>query len=144
MWNNVADQLALYQQIVGAVVYADSGEHLSEAGPLEPATVPQLHHLAGTVDGPLKRDESLSVYEYPGTVSHLFATPFQPEFAYNAESLSHTRNLAFLKHLMHGPHFDLEAIWDEHTYYEFEYRSVEYTMATMVQEPYVNHIPTVS
>lgn len=45
---------------------------------------------------------------------------------------------------MGGPYFDLEVIWDEHTYYEFDDRSVECTMATMVQEPYVNHIPTVS
>lgn len=45
---------------------------------------------------------------------------------------------------MAGPYFDLEAIWEEHTYLEFEVRDVEATMATMVQEPYVNHIPTVS
>ena len=38
----------------------------------------------------------------------------------------------------------MEAIWDEHTYYEFADRSVEHTMSTMVQEPYVNHVPTVS
>lgn len=143
-WNSVADKLALYPQIVGAVVYADAGKHLSQAGPLKPATVPQLHHLAGNLDGPLKRDRSLSVYDYPSVDSYLFATPFQSSFAYNPESVSHTRNLVFLKGLMHGPHFDLESIWDEHTYYEFENRSVERTMATMVQEPYVNHVPTVS
>lgn len=45
---------------------------------------------------------------------------------------------------MDGPFFDLEAIWEEHTYYEFADRSVEHTMSTMVQEPYVNHVPTVS
>lgn len=144
LWNNVADQVALYPQVVGAVVYADASQHLSRAGPLEPATSPQLHHLAGKADGPLKRDKSLSVYDYPGVGSYAFATPFQSGFDYNAESVSHTRNLAFLKGLMHGPQFDLEAIWDEHTYYEFENRSVEHTMATMVQEPYVNHVPTVS
>jgi carboxymethylenebutenolidase len=38
----------------------------------------------------------------------------------------------------------LEEIWEEHTYYEFADRSVEHTMSTMVQEPYVNHVPTVS
>lgn len=76
--------------------------------------------------------------------SFLFATPFQPGFVYNPESISHTRNLTFFKNLIRGPYFDLESIWDEHTYYEFENRSVECTMATMVQEPYVNHIPTVS
>jgi carboxymethylenebutenolidase len=49
-----------------------------------------------------------------------------------------------LKPKMGGPYFDLEEIWEEHTYYEFADRSVEHTMSTMVQEPYVNHVPTVS
>jgi carboxymethylenebutenolidase len=44
---------------------------------------------------------------------------------------------------MNGPYFDLERIWDEHTYYEFTDRSVEHTMSTMVDQPYVNHVPTV-
>ncbi|KAL2156777.1 hypothetical protein VTH82DRAFT_1523 [Thermothelomyces myriococcoides] len=43
---------------------------------------------------------------------------------------------------MGGPYFDLEAIWDEHTRYEFADRSVEKTVATMVDQPYVNHVPT--
>ncbi|KAG0161654.1 hypothetical protein PDIDSM_5329 [Penicillium digitatum] len=44
------------------------------------------------------------------------------------------------------PDFKLSTagIWDEHTYYEFEARSVEKTMATMVSEPYVNHVPTLT
>ena len=49
-----------------------------------------------------------------------------------------------MKPLLGGPYFDLEAIWDEHTKYEFEDRSVDKTMATMVDEPYVNHIPTLT
>jgi hypothetical protein len=73
-----------------------------------------------------------------------FALPFQPSFNGSAEAVSHTRSLKFLKGLMDGPYFDLETIWDEHTYYEFADRSVEHTMSTMVQEPYVNHVPTVS
>lgn len=58
--------------------------------------------------------------------------------------MSHSRNLSFLKKHIGGPYFDLEAIWEEHTKYEFADRSVARTMGTMVQEPYVNHIPTVS
>lgn len=45
---------------------------------------------------------------------------------------------------MGGPYFDLEAIWEEHTLFEFGERAVEKTMSTMVQEPYVNHIPTMT
>lgn len=37
---------------------------------------------------------------------------------------------------------DMERIWDEHTSNEFEFRDVDATMATMVAEPYVIHLPT--
>ncbi len=43
-----------------------------------------------------------------------------------------------------GPRFDLSKIWDEHTLYEFGTRDVAATMATMVAEPYVNHVPTMT
>ena len=39
---------------------------------------------------------------------------------------------------------DLVALWEAHTRYEFETRDVNATMATMVAEPYVNHIPTMT
>ena len=101
-------------------------------------------HLAGkAAPNILKRGKDLMQYSYSETDRAHFSIPFQPEFHYNAEAISHTRNLTFLKDNIGGPFFDLEQIWDEHTYYEFENRSVEHTMSTMVQEPYVNHIPTV-
>lgn len=40
--------------------------------------------------------------------------------------------------------YDLIAIWEAHCRYEFETRDVDATMATMVSEPYVNHIPTMT
>ena len=39
---------------------------------------------------------------------------------------------------------DLVALWEDHTRFEFETRDVEATMATMVAEPYVNHVPTLT
>ena len=39
---------------------------------------------------------------------------------------------------------DLVALWEAHCRYEFETRDVDATMATMVAEPYVNHIPTLT
>jgi carboxymethylenebutenolidase len=39
---------------------------------------------------------------------------------------------------------DLAALWDAHCGFEFETRDVDATMATMVAEPYVNHIPTMT
>lgn len=38
----------------------------------------------------------------------------------------------------------LVALWEAHCRYEFETRDVDATMATMVAEPYVNHIPTMT
>ena len=42
------------------------------------------------------------------------------------------------------PQYDLAALWEAHCRHEFETRDVDATMATMVAEPYVNHIPTMT
>ena len=42
------------------------------------------------------------------------------------------------------PNDDLVAVWEAHCRYEFETRDVDATMATMVADPYVNHIPTMT
>jgi len=39
---------------------------------------------------------------------------------------------------------DLAALWEAHCRHEFETRDVDATMATMVNAPYVNHIPTMA
>jgi len=39
---------------------------------------------------------------------------------------------------------DLVALWEAHCRSEFETRDVDATMASMVAEPYVNHIPTMT
>jgi carboxymethylenebutenolidase len=39
---------------------------------------------------------------------------------------------------------DLVVLWEAHCRYEFETRDVDATMATMTQEPYVNHVPTMT
>jgi len=39
---------------------------------------------------------------------------------------------------------NLVALWEEHCRCEFETRDVNATMATMVPEPYVNHVPTMT
>jgi carboxymethylenebutenolidase len=42
------------------------------------------------------------------------------------------------------PDHDLVALWEAHTRKEFETRDVDGTMATMVAQPYVNHVPTMT
>lgn len=39
---------------------------------------------------------------------------------------------------------DLAALWEAHCRHEFETRDVDATMATMVPDPYVSHIPTMT
>jgi len=60
-----------------------------------------------------------------------------------AAGLAHSRSIALLRRTM-GPHYDLEALWEKHTLYEFGRRDVAATMRTMVAEPYVNHIPVMT
>ncbi|KAI1045546.1 hypothetical protein LB505_013766 [Fusarium chuoi] len=141
LWNQIAPHVDSFSQISGAVIFGDLGD--SDISAIASSKVPQLHHLAGKSSKRLQRTKAVTAYNYPEAKSYLFATPFSKDFSYNMESVSHSRSLGFLKPLMNGPYFDLEVIWDEHTHWEFENRSVENTMSTMVQEPYVNHVPTV-
>ncbi|KAF7552889.1 hypothetical protein G7046_g7275 [Stylonectria norvegica] len=104
---------------------------------------PQMIHEPGKLS-PNTRHPDTTVYSYPAESSSTFVIPGFKGFSYSAASVSHTRSLTFIKKHLGGPIFDLEKIWDEHTYYEFEDRSVEQTMGTMVLEPYVNHIPTMT
>ena len=44
----------------------------------------------------------------------------------------------------HVADHDLAALWEAHCRHEFETRDADATMATMVDEPYVNHVPTMT
>lgn len=57
--------------------------------------------------------------------------------------LAHSFTIGTLRAAM-GPHYDLSALWDAHTELEFGARDVDATMKTMIAEPYVNHIPTLT
>ena len=133
--------LAKYPCIAASVVYVD-GQNASEPGD---GPTPLLQHIGGSSveAAPAAKKGRTKTYTYPKTKTQWFS-PGHDDFDYASDSVAHTRNLQFLKPKMNGPYFDLEDIWEEHTYYEFADRSVEHTMSTMVQEPYVNHVPTVS
>ncbi|KAJ6516311.1 NTF2-like protein [Mycena sanguinolenta] len=76
--------------------------------------------------------------------SSAFVLPQTVDFHTAAASIAHRKAAVHFKKYLSGPFFDLEAIWEEHTYFEFEVRSVAKTMGTMVAEPYVNHVPTLA
>lgn len=130
----ILDAIRTHPGIVALVFYG--------CCPVGESPVPVLVHLPGSGSTP-RAANSMTIHSYPAAAG-FFTVPAHPDYRASAAAVSHTRSLSFLKPLMEGPYFDLEAIWDEHTRYEFADRSVEDTMATMVEEPYVNHVPTLT
>lgn len=86
--------------------------------------------------------DNVELYIYPGT-DHAFARVGGDHFHKPSALMAHQRSVAALRRAM-GPHYDLSALWDKHCEYEFATRDVDATMSTMVAEPYVNHIPTMT
>lgn len=84
----------------------------------------------------------VEIHVYPGA-DHGFSAKSRASYDKPAASMAHSRSIALFRRVM-GPHYDLSALWDMHCYYEFAVRDVPATMATMVAEPYVNHIPTMT
>lgn len=72
-----------------------------------------------------------------------FSVPERATFHKRADSLAHTRTLELIRRVL-GPYYDYEALFAEHAYHEFTTRDVDATMATMIEEPYVNHTPTLT
>ncbi len=84
----------------------------------------------------------ITLHVYPG-VDHAFARVGGDHHDRPSALMAHDRTVAALKAAI-GPHFDLSALWDKHCEHEFGARDVDKTMSTMVAEPYVNHIPTMT
>ena len=85
---------------------------------------------------------NVEIYVYPGQ-DHAFARVGGEHFHKPSALMAKQRSLTALKREI-GPEYDLSALWDKHCEYEFATRDVAATMATMVAEPYVNHIPTMT
>jgi carboxymethylenebutenolidase len=90
----------------------------------------------------LQGHPQVRLFVYPG-VDHAFARVGGDHYHRPSALLAHERTIAALKAAM-GPDYDLSALWDKHCEYEFGTRDVDDTMSTMVAEPYVNHIPTMT
>ncbi|KPK35010.1 MAG: carboxymethylenebutenolidase [Betaproteobacteria bacterium SG8_40] len=86
--------------------------------------------------------DNVEIYVYPG-VDHAFARPASPHYDKPSALMAHHRSIALFRRHM-GPHYDFSALWDKHCEYEFATRDADATMKTMVAEPYVNHIPTMT
>ena len=123
---------------------------LAEAGNIK---VPMVFHFAELdrfapaeareqIKAAFKGRPDVESYLYPGC-DHAFAAPERTSFNKPATLMAHSRSIALFRKVL-GPHYDLSTLWDRHTELEFATRSAEETMTTMVAEPYVNHIPTMT
>lgn len=123
-------------------------------GELSGVRVPFVIHLAGADPSNTASDAAaLGSQLKSGSADRLIYTytEMQPSFAHRdspdyhgpSAQLAHQRSIALLRGAL-GPHYDFSTLWDRHCACEFESRDVDATMATMVAEPYVNHIPTMT
>ncbi|TKA72709.1 hypothetical protein B0A49_04803 [Cryomyces minteri] len=81
-------------------------------------------------------------YTYEG-VQPGFAEEGLETFDKVAASLAWTRTLGTVRSAFKTV-VDLERVWEEHVALEFVSKDAAATMATMVAEPYVNHVPTLT
>lgn len=127
----IEKQLDLKDKITCPVVFHCGGE--DEHVPL--AAVEEIKAAFADRD-----DVLVNVYE---GAPHAFANSFRETYDKAAAGMAHSRTVALLRSVM-GPVYDLEHLWDMHCFYEFAERDVDATMATMVAQPYVNHVPTMT
>lgn len=84
----------------------------------------------------------IETHVYPGC-DHAFASPDRTHYDKPAATMAHSRTIALLRRTL-GPIHDLNSLWERHCYYEFGTRDVDAVMPTMVEQPYVNHVPTMT
>jgi carboxymethylenebutenolidase len=95
-------------------------------------------HIAEVLGG----RPGVELYTYP-EADHAFARLGSDHFHKPSALMAHGRTIAALKKYI-GPDHNLSDLWDAHIHHEFATRDVPATLATMVAEPYVNHIPTLT
>lgn len=94
------------------------------------------------INSALQGKYNVAVYSY-ADVDHAFARSGGDHYHQPSAQMAYTRSLGALRKAM-GPHYDLSAIADQHFALEFATRDAAATMTTMVAEPYVNHVPTMT
>lgn len=125
-------------------------KHLGEAAAMR---CPLLLHIAGRdqyTPPPVVERIAQAFVGQPGLRLHLypkadhgFAAEDRASHDPSATALAYSRTLAALRAAL-GPDYDLEAIWDAHLACEFATKDAAAALETMVECPYVNHIPTLT
>jgi carboxymethylenebutenolidase len=124
---------------------------LEEAGKIK---CPMIFHFAeldhyapaavvSTIRARFTGRNDIKLHVYPG-VDHGFAAQERSSsFNKPAAMIAYSRSLGLLRKSL-GPDYDLSALWDKHMEHEFATRDLEANMKTMVAEPYVNDVPTLT
>ena len=84
----------------------------------------------------------VSIHVYPDA-GHAFYIQGRGSYQKPAALMAHSPTIALLRQVL-GPRYDLAGLWESHCEYEFAVRDAGKTMQTMVAEPYVNHVPTMT
>jgi carboxymethylenebutenolidase len=99
-------------------------------------------HARDAVRAALAGHDAAEIYVY-ADADHGFNISGHETYNRSAASLAHSRTIGLLRRAI-GPRYNLDALWEEHTALEFTVRDADATMRTMVAEPYVNHVPTMT
>lgn len=135
-----------------AIAYYGGGidQHLGEAKSIacplalhwgaEDAGIPAAAREA--VRTALAAHDRAESYVYAGA-GHGFNCDRRASFHRFSARLAHSRSLGLLRATL-GPRYDLSELWERHVACEFAAHDVDATMRTMVPQPYVNHVPTLT
>jgi carboxymethylenebutenolidase len=117
---------------------------------------PLLLHIAGKdqycppeaqakIHAALDSHPLVRLYDYPQE-DHAFARVGGAHYNPNTAELANLRSLEFfVRHLIgSATPVSFSDLWDEHVKYEFATRNTEDTLATMVEDAYVNHVPVLT
>jgi hypothetical protein len=103
-----------------------------------PPSLDVVIHIAGSQPMTTRHPS----HTYPGT-SPGFAESDLDEYDKSAARLAWSRTLGMMRRAF-AMYADLEPIWDRHMELEFAQKDADATMQTMVPQPYVNHVPTMT
>ena len=112
--------------------------YLPQSSTAFPSSLLVQIHLAGSQ----QFGSRLPSFRYPDSQPG-FAEEDLEEYDKVSARLAWSRALGILRKGF-GIDVDLEQIWDRHTELEFGEKDADKTMATMIKEPYVNHVPTMT
>jgi len=106
-----------------------------------PAAQRQIHEV-------LDPNPLVTIHDYPEQ-DHAFGRPGGEHYDAAAAELANLRALEFFVRNLAGEGLvnaqkSLSDRWDEHVKYEFATRDTEDTLATMVPDAYVNHVPVLT